>query len=307
MEDVPNYAKPNLSHMLYDYTNRDQDLVAQAFRTGNFTYLSSLPNFIQPSAVADALAQKSVESVNRHSKPKPKLCHLWGCDGLVHEFEWMPDSYEGLSQQLKKERVESEAKRKLISGTDFVAPGTLAKDKHEEGFSGKNVEFLTVNEPYGAAVEHANRLKWIQECQLLAGDFKPCVRDKAMSKVNRQHIGAIVTMLKKKLESDWEGIEVTIDHTADDLIEIRVTEASVDSQMALHAYMNVLANQDEELFQFKLKRVTQVWGLVEASFIYYTLAPPWTRLRTNDVTVSTSLTVSKHSPLLSSGARSVDG
>lgn len=299
----PHYAKPNVSCTLYDYTGREQELISQAFRAGNFTYLSSLPAFIQPSAVSEALKEKSVESVNRHSKPKPKLCHLWGCDGLVHEFEWMPDSFDALTEQQKREKTESLSKRKQICESDFRPTGIQAKDKHEEGFTSSKVPFLTVNEPYEAATEHASRLKWIQECQLLAGEFRPCLQDHSTSRINRQHVAEILSILRTRLQSDWEDIEVEVDYTADELVEIRVKQASVDSQVALHAYMNVLVNQDETLYQYKMKRVPQGWGLEEEGLIYYTLALPWTRLRTNDATVS--LPGSKTSPR-GSGPRSLD-
>ena len=299
----PHYAKPNVSCTLYDYTGKEQELISQAFRAGNFTYLSSLPAFIQPSAVTEALKEKSVESVNRHSKPKPKLCHLWGCDGLVHEFEWMPDSFETVMELQKREKAESLAKRKLISESDFVPTGIQAKDKHEDGFTGEKVSFLTVNEPYEAATEHASRLKWIQECQLLAGEFRTSVQDHSTSRINRQHVTEIVAILRARLQTDWEESEVEVEYTADELVEIRVKQATVDSQVALHAYMNVLANQDETLYQYKLKRVPQGWGLEDEGLIYYTLALPWTRLRTNDATVS--LPGSKISPR-GSGPRSLD-
>ena len=244
-----------------------------------------------------------MESVNRHSKPKPKLCHLWGCDGLVHEFEWMPDSFETVMELQKREKAESLAKRKLISESDFVPTGIQAKDKHEDGFTGEKVSFLTVNEPYEAATEHASRLKWIQECQLLAGEFRPSVQDHSTSRINRQHVTEIVAILRARLQTDWEESEVEVEYTADELVEIRVKQATVDSQVALHAYMNVLANQDETLYQYKLKRVPQGWGLEDEGLIYYTLALPWTRLRTNDATVS--LPGSKISPR-GSGPRSLD-
>lgn len=290
----PHYAKPNVSCTLYDYTGKEQELISQAFRAGNFTYLSSLPAFIQPSAVSDALKEKSVESVHRHSKPKPKLCHLWGCDGLVHEFEWMPDSYDALTDHQKQEKAASLAKRKLISDSDFVPTGVIPKEKYEEGFQEGKVPYLTVNEPYEADTEHANRLKWIQECQVLAGDFRPSLQDHSTSRINRQHVSDIVGALKKRLEGDWEDIEVTVEYTADELVEIKVRETSVDSQLALHAYMNVLVNQDESMLQYKLRRVPQGWGLVEDGELYYTLALPWTRLRVNNATVS--LPGSKTSP-----------
>ena len=42
------YEVPNMSSMLYEFTNKEQDKVHQSFRVGNYVSLRDLPNLIQP-------------------------------------------------------------------------------------------------------------------------------------------------------------------------------------------------------------------------------------------------------------------
>ena len=39
----PHYEVPNMSSMLYDFTNKEQERIAQGFRIGNFVSLRDLP------------------------------------------------------------------------------------------------------------------------------------------------------------------------------------------------------------------------------------------------------------------------
>jgi hypothetical protein len=45
------YEVPSLSSMLYEFTNKEQDLVLQAFRTGNFISMRDLPDNIAPNNI----------------------------------------------------------------------------------------------------------------------------------------------------------------------------------------------------------------------------------------------------------------
>lgn len=49
------YEVPSLSSMLYEFTNREQDLVNQAFRTGNYISMRDLPENIAPNNVLQQL------------------------------------------------------------------------------------------------------------------------------------------------------------------------------------------------------------------------------------------------------------
>jgi len=46
------YEVPNLSSMLYEFTNREKDRVNQAFRVGNYHSLRDLPRHLLPGNVS---------------------------------------------------------------------------------------------------------------------------------------------------------------------------------------------------------------------------------------------------------------
>jgi len=45
------YEVPSLSSMLYEFTNKEQDAIVNAFRVGNWNTLRDLPNAIAPNNV----------------------------------------------------------------------------------------------------------------------------------------------------------------------------------------------------------------------------------------------------------------
>ena len=49
------YEVPSLSSMLYEFTNKEQDLVLQAFRIGNFISMRDLPDNIAPNNILQQL------------------------------------------------------------------------------------------------------------------------------------------------------------------------------------------------------------------------------------------------------------
>lgn len=45
------YEVPNMTSMLYEFTNKEADHIHQAFRVGNYVSLRDLPNVILPGNV----------------------------------------------------------------------------------------------------------------------------------------------------------------------------------------------------------------------------------------------------------------
>ena len=45
------YEVPSLSSMLYEFTNKEQDLIVRAFRSGNYVGLRDLPDNLAPNNV----------------------------------------------------------------------------------------------------------------------------------------------------------------------------------------------------------------------------------------------------------------
>ena len=52
------YELPNLTQLLYDFTNKEQDLVMRCFRVGNYTSLRDLPANLLPNAVTKMMNDK---------------------------------------------------------------------------------------------------------------------------------------------------------------------------------------------------------------------------------------------------------
>jgi hypothetical protein len=48
---MPHYEVPNLTSMLYEYTNQEQDRIQKGFRVGNFVSIRDLPNEFAPGSV----------------------------------------------------------------------------------------------------------------------------------------------------------------------------------------------------------------------------------------------------------------
>jgi hypothetical protein len=284
----PHYSKPLTQ--LHEYTNREQDIIRQAFQTGNFTYLANLPTRIAPSAVSNVIDKKCEETVRTAQRAKPQTCNLWGCSGLVHEFEWMPDDYNRFAEQKHKDRVDSEARRKEISSTDFIPVTSARKEKYEEGFTATIGGYASLETPYNDDVVQMPPFNWLREGSS-SKVFKPAIHEKAVAENHHGHLPEIVEHLTKRLREDWEEVNVAVSVNPEELIEVRFEEATVDNSKGLHTYMNVMINKDPFISEWQLRRVAQNWAFIEDGFIYYQLAPPWKALKSSDAffTISSSM------------------
>ena len=63
-----------------------------------------------------------------------------------------------------------------------------------------------------------------------------------------------------------------------DFIEIKFDLTTIDTLQGLHAYMNTLLYNNEEVMRFCLRKISHYWGFKESNYIYYMLAPPWVRV-----------------------------
>lgn len=57
------YQVPNLSSMLYEFTNREHDRILQCFRIGNFASLRDLPKYLLPGNVSYMSSAKINENL----------------------------------------------------------------------------------------------------------------------------------------------------------------------------------------------------------------------------------------------------
>ena len=55
---INHYELPNLTQLLYDFTNREQETIMRCFRVGNYTSLRDLPQNLLPNAVTKMMNEK---------------------------------------------------------------------------------------------------------------------------------------------------------------------------------------------------------------------------------------------------------
>jgi hypothetical protein len=84
--------------VLYDYTNKENDIVRNAFRTGNWDSIRNLPNDLRPFAVQQNIGKRLQEEeihsqvVGQNKRVLKELLKDHG--GLFHRFEYVHDPYE---------------------------------------------------------------------------------------------------------------------------------------------------------------------------------------------------------------------
>lgn len=55
---INHYELPNLTQLLYDFTNKEQDTIMRCFRVGSYTSIRDLPSNLLPNAVTKMMADK---------------------------------------------------------------------------------------------------------------------------------------------------------------------------------------------------------------------------------------------------------
>ena len=91
----------------------------------------------------------------------------------------------------------------------------------------------------------------------------------------------MVGYIKRNLLTDWSDINFIIGSNPDEFIEIRFDFDSIDAPKGLHAYMNTLVASNDFAIKFRLRKVTEFWGLrsEDERYIYYMIAPPWKKVK----------------------------
>ncbi len=214
--------------MLYDYTNKEKDIVTLAFRTGNCTslqfhplvkYLRDLPNSLNPSRVTETvqsringnLSSKTKESAVQRSVRVPGRDHL-------KEFEWVPDPYY-LAEESK--RVEAKDKKaKCVSSLPFAPPPAGKKgsfsvnhfsaEKYENLSGGTDTRLVHFDDPYDAAKDKGMRDMWLERMKVLYGEFRPAPQERNLEKVGRSLLPDIVLQLRKCLTTDWPECKMIV-------------------------------------------------------------------------------------------------
>ena len=64
--------------VLYDYTNKERDLIQRCFRTGNYNALRELPNHIGPNTLLKYARDKQENNINFRQQDPPRVQKLTG-------------------------------------------------------------------------------------------------------------------------------------------------------------------------------------------------------------------------------------
>lgn len=202
--------------MLYDYTNKENDIVRNAFRTGNWDSIRNLPNDLRPFAVQQHVSRRLQEDeihsqmVSQNKRVFKELLKDHG--GLFMRFEYVGDPYE------EEKRVD-EARRRMgraamISEQAFNPASNKRILKYQYPFLAENevsmYTFLSMNDPYEATKDEKLRALWIEECKKLFGPFRPAGLVKPLSTVSKSQLREIVESLKRVLLSDWNDVNFVI-------------------------------------------------------------------------------------------------
>ena len=67
-----------------------------------------------------------------------------------------------------------------------------------------------------------------------------------------------MSYIKRRLLADWSDINFIIGTNPEDYIELRFSMSSIDAPSGLKAYMGTLVDQDDQMLQYQLRRVTQL-------------------------------------------------
>ena len=92
--------------VLYDYTNKERDLIQRCFRAGNFNALRELPNSLAPNQILKYAREKQDSNMNYRHPDGPRVQKLTG-GGLFQDYEWIPDSYDNFLNQRKLDKIKS--------------------------------------------------------------------------------------------------------------------------------------------------------------------------------------------------------
>jgi hypothetical protein len=231
-QTVSHYEVPNLTSMLYEYTNKEQEHIKRCFRAGNFSHLRELPDQINPNAILDSTREKQNFNVHFKSKGAPTEAEerkklyskIFGKDSV--KFDQIEDSYEAFLDAQREEKLKSKEKQKALHGEkDFLPVYSKQMTKFENPFNKDGKEdlfhYLKEDDPYEAAKDEVLRHKWIEECKNLFDDFKPCYKQNSLQIPGKIMFTEILEEVKKVLLADWNDVNFVIGTNPEEMIEIK--------------------------------------------------------------------------------------
>eukprot|EP00899_Mesostigma_viride_P018061 jgi/Mesvir1/26256/Mv01619-RA.1 len=284
----PRYALPNVSSVLPEYLNSEQDAVRRAFESGNYDTLQKLPNHIKANEIT--LARMTLQEMNsRKSVPLADNLKLPQDPatkrGLFSDFPYIPSPYELTDEVRAAERMQSEAARLKISAKDFL-PG--AGNEHRAKYQDAFIEGATYpyqSDPIESAQDEALRAKWMEDSKILAGPFKPTgkgsgrLTDVPSKALNHDILGKITKMVAE----DWGETEFMVYENEEGMWVVKFRVETVESLPGLTAYMNVMVRCNEVVLKYQLTKAVENWDCSPGDgWVYYAFRPPWVKQHTLD-------------------------
>ena len=92
MQISEHYQVPNLSSMLYEFTNKEKERISQCFRIGNFHRLRDLPKHLLPGNVSYVSQNKINENLYGIREERSYI-ELQRGGGYFSKFEYLPEQY----------------------------------------------------------------------------------------------------------------------------------------------------------------------------------------------------------------------
>ena len=86
------YEVPNLSSMLYEYTNSETDRIRHSFRVGNFYSLRDLPRHMLPGNVSQISKSKIDTNLYQPIQEKTYI-ELSNGGGFFSKFDYIEDPF----------------------------------------------------------------------------------------------------------------------------------------------------------------------------------------------------------------------
>jgi hypothetical protein len=125
------YEVPNLSSMLYDFTNKDTERIQDCFRVGNFHSLRDLPKHLLPGNIAQVSQSKINENLYGARESRSYI-ELQKNGGFFSKFAYEGDRYDDFLEARKDER---EKKQQAIvdlhqSNIFYSHPKRAVRHKH---------------------------------------------------------------------------------------------------------------------------------------------------------------------------------
>ena len=142
--------------VLYEYTNREFDIVKNAFRSGNYQSIRDLPNELNATTISQSVKERVMNAQLYSSIQTQNLRIaqeiLKENGGTFKKFEWMPDEYERKQMTELNEKIASLEKIKQMHEVDFNPAKVKKNAKYDNPFLGKGEKltysFLGDGDPY---------------------------------------------------------------------------------------------------------------------------------------------------------------